>query len=370
MDTLSVLIKPASGRCNLRCKYCFYEDVAGQRSCFDCGFMDEDLLEKLVRQAMEIADRRVGFAFQGGEPMLRGLPFYRKLIELEQKYVRPGLIVEHSIQTNGTLIDEEWASFFEEHNFLVGLSIDGTRDNHDLNRVDALGSGTWKSVEHAWRLLAKHVVETNAVCVVTGFAARRGQAIYQNLKKLGFRFLQFIPCLDPMGKERGGEHYSLTPEQYGRFLRTVFDLWYRDWECGDYVSVRMFDDLVHILAGQTPGTCATNGTCGRYLVVEGDGSVYPCDFFVLDQWRLGSLAEQHLKDMWDAPLAERFCACGRGYPPKCVGCRWLPLCHGGCQRDWVDHDRNYHCEALSSFFEYAFPRLRHMAELEQTMLSR
>lgn len=370
MNTLSFLIKPASGQCNLRCKYCFYEDETDNRSLRDCGFMTEETLELLVRQAMEYTDHRVIFAFQGGEPMLRGLNFYKRLIHLERKYFRPSVQIEHSIQTNGTMINEEWATFFKDHNFLVGLSIDGTRENHNLNRVDGLGRGSWKAVENAWNLLTKYDVNTNAVCVITGPAARRGQAIYQNLKKLGFRYMQFIPCLDPIGKERGSEPYSLSPERYGHFLRTIFDLWYRDWEQGDYVSIRMFDDFVHILAGQIPGTCATNGSCGRYLVVEGDGSVYPCDFFALDSWKLGDLGKTPLPELLGSSLAEKFCTQGRGQPAECSGCPWLPLCNGGCQRDWVGNDRNYHCAALRAFFAYAYPRLQVMAKLErQAILS-
>ena len=297
MNTVSMLIKPASGRCNLRCRYCFYEDVSEHRQDHDLGLMDEDTAALMIRQAMEEAESRVSFAFQGGEPMVRGLPFFQRFVELERQYLRPGLTVEHSIQTNGTLIDEDWARFFRDNRFLVGLSLDGTKDLHDANRVDSQGRGTWNTVARTLTLLQKWQVEVNLLCVVTGPAARRGQAIYQNLKKLGGRYLQFIPCLDPMEEERGGRPFSLTPERYGRFLCTVFDLWYQDWEQGDYVSVRLFDDYVHLLDGQRAGTCATAGTCGRYFVVEGDGSVYPCDFFVLDQWRMGKLGEHTLEEL-------------------------------------------------------------------------
>lgn len=366
MRELSMLIKPASGRCNLRCKYCFYEDVTEHRDQADLGMMSEETLELLVRQAMELAEGRVSFAFQGGEPMLRGLDFYKTFVELERKYARPGLRVEHSIQTNGTLIDGDWADFFRENEFLVGLSLDGTRELHDANRVDVRGRGTWETVTRAMDILKTHGVDYNILCVVTGGLARRGQAVYQGLKKLGCRYLQFIPCLDPLG-ERGGQPFSLSPERYGRFLCTVFDLWYRDWERGDYVSVRLFDDYVHRLAGQPTGTCATAGSCGRYLVVEGDGSVYPCDFFVLDEWRLGRLGEQSLAELADAPLATQFRACGRGCPAACKDCPWLPLCNGGCQRDWVGQERNYHCAALRSFFAHAYPRMSRMAALERQM---
>lgn len=367
MNTVSMLIKPASGRCNMRCKYCFYEDVAGHRQDHDLGMMSEDTAELMIRQAMECARSRVSFAFQGGEPMLRGLPFFQRFVQLEQQYLRPGLTVEHSIQTNGTLIDESWAEFFRENHFLVGLSLDGTRDLHDSNRVDAGGKGTWSAVEGAWQLLQKHGVDANILCVVTRAAARRGQAIYNNLKKMGCRYLQFIPCLDPLEEARGSQPFSLTPDRYGTFLCQVFDLWYQDWARGDYVSIRLFDDYVHLLAGQKAGTCSTAGTCGRYFVVEGDGSVYPCDFFVLDEWRMGRLGDQTLEVLAGSGTARRFCEEGRGTPRACENCQWLPLCNGGCRRDWVGMDRNYHCAALRTFFAHAYPRLRQMAALERRM---
>ena len=335
----------------------------------DCGLMSEDTLELLIRQAMEVAEKRVSFAFQGGEPVLRGLPFFQKFIELERKYARSGMQIEHSIQTNGTLINEEWAAFFEEHNFLVGLSVDGIKELHDRNRVDASGKGSWNAVENARKILAKRGVNTNVVCVVTASVARRGQAVYTNLKKLGFRYVQFIPCLDPMEKERGNEPYSLSPERYGQFLCTIFDLWYKDWEQGNYVSVRMFDDLVHILAGQPAGTCTTNGSCGRYLVVEGDGSVYPCDFFAVDQWKLGDLKKDGLSALLESRLGKQFCVHGCGQPEECSGCPWVRLCNGGCQRDWVGNERNYYCAALRKFFQYTYHRLRHIAELERHLNS-
>ncbi|MCC8358099.1 MAG: anaerobic sulfatase maturase [Oscillospiraceae bacterium] len=367
MDTVSLLIKPASGRCNMRCRYCFYEDVTEHREESDLGFMTEETLEQMVQQAMEAAQRRVSFAFQGGEPMLRGLPFFRRFIELEERYRRPGLQIEHSIQTNGTLITQEWADFFRENRFLVGLSLDGTRELHNANRVDARGKGTWDAVVRSLGLLQKNQVDVNLLCVVTGATARRGQAVYQSLKKLGCRYMQFIPCLDPLEMERGGMAYSLSPQRYGQFLCVVFDQWYRDWAAGDYVSIRSFDDYVHMLAGQPAGTCATAGRCGQYFVVEGDGSVYPGDFFVLDAWRLGRLGQQSLEDLSRSPVAARFCSEGRGTPGECAGCSWLPLCNGGCRRDWVGMERNYHCQALRTFFEYSYPRMEQIARLERQM---
>lgn len=368
MKTVSVLLKPASGRCNLRCKYCFYEDVSELRQEPDLGFMSEATAEQLISQAAAHAQERISFAFQGGEPMLRGLPFFETFVALERRYLPSHLLVEHSIQTNGTLVNDEWARFFRDNHFLVGLSLDGTKDLHDGNRIDHFGKGTWNTVTRSLKLLQTWEVPVNLLCVITGAAARRGQAVYQNLKKLGARYLQFIPCLDPLEEERGNRPFSLSPERYGHFLCTVFDLWYQDWERGDYTSIRLFDDYVHLLAGQPAGTCATAGTCGRYFVVEGDGSVYPCDFFVLDSWRMGKLGMQTFAELADSERALRFCTEGRGTPRQCANCQWLPLCNGGCRRDWIGMDRNYHCTALRTFFAYAYPRLRQMAQLERRML--
>ncbi len=367
LPSVSLLIKPASGRCNLRCKYCFYEDVMDQRLESDLGLMTEQTLELLVRQAMETARHSVSFAFQGGEPMLRGLPFFRRFIELEQRYRKPDLRIEHSIQTNGTLIDQEWAEFFRENRFLVGISLDGTRENHDRNRVDIQGGGTWDRCLEGMRLLQKNQVDVNVLCVITGQAARRGPAIYQNIKNLGIRYIQFIPCLDPIQEPRGKQPFSLSPQRYGQFLCSVFDQWYRDWDRGDYVSIRLFDDYVHLLAGQPTGTCATTGHCGRYFVVEGDGSVYPCDFFVLDELKMGCLGEQTLAELSRSPIAADFCATGRGTPKNCHGCQWIRLCNGGCRRDWVGEDFNYHCQAMQAFFPYAYPRMARIAQLERQM---
>ena len=365
MKYVSLLIKPASGRCNLRCRYCFYEDVSSRRAGGDMGLMTYGTLEKLVKQSMALAEREVSFAFQGGEPMLRGVDFYRHFAACVERCKRPGLNVSCAIQTNGTLIDDEWAEFFREKRFLVGVSMDGTRELHDANRTDVRGRGSWSAAARGLSVLQRHGADVNILCVVTGAAARRGVAIYQNMKKLGVRFLQFIPCLDPLGEERGQRAFSLTPGRYETFLKAVFDQWYRDWESGHYVSVRLFDDYVHILAGQSPGTCATNGMCGQYFTVEADGGVYPCDFYVLDELRMGNIHENTLAELAASPVSRAFCERGAGSPDECRGCKWLPLCRGGCQRDWVGTERNYLCPALKGFFEYAYPRLEHIARAER-----
>ena len=369
MKHVSLLIKPASSLCNLRCRYCFYHDIADVRSVKSYGRMSLSTAERLIRSAFEAVSPggSIQFAFQGGEPTLAGLPFFRSFLELEARYAVPGVQVFHSIQTNGTLLDEDWAGFLRRHNFLVGLSIDGPKDIHDLHRVDGEGNGTWNRVTQALRLLQKHHVEVNLLCVVTGTCAKRPQKVYRALQKLGVPYLQFIACLDPLEGERGGASYSLTPALYGRFLCGLFDAWYLDWKAGHYTSVRLFDDYIHLLLGRPPGTCATAGQCGSYLVAEGDGSLYPCDFYVLDGWKLGEAGSCTLEEASRSPLARRILDEGRQRPPACRTCSWFSLCRGGCKRDWRTVNgaaENYYCESFRAFFSHAYPRLCEIARAE------
>ena len=370
MAQLSFLIKPASALCNQRCRYCFYEDEAAHRAVKNRGMMSEETAGRLIRAACAEAGRggELLFAFQGGEPTLAGLPFFRRFVELVNGSAAPGTRVSYSIQTNGSLLDAEWAAFLAENRFLVGLSLDGSREMHDLNRVDAEGKGTWGRTVKALRLLQKSGVEVNLLCVVTGQLARRPQQMYNSLKRLGVRYLQFIPCLDPIGNARGSAAYSLRAEEYGAFLCRLFDLWYEDWKRGEYVSVRLFDDYVHILCGEPVSACSASGRCGSYLVAESDGSLYPCDFYALDEWRLGDLRDgRSLKAIAECETARRFLAGSEERPNACRACRWFFLCRGGCRRDWCERDGetvNGFCESFRRFFPHSIDRLREIAAAE------
>lgn len=367
MEFRSYLIKPASDLCNMRCRYCFYHDVAQNRTVQHMGRMTEAVADALIAGAFDGAarDSTISFAFQGGEPTVRGLPYFRHFVEEVRRVNTRRLPVHFAIQTNGLALDEDWCRFLAENRFLVGVSIDGDKALHDAHRVDAQGDGTWNRVTANLRLLQKAGAEVNALCVVTRQCARSPQKVYHALQKLGLRYHQYIACLDPLEAQRGSLPFSLTPDAYGKFLCGLFDAWYRDWKAGTYTSIRYFEDLVHLLLGEPASACATCGNCGAYCVAEGDGSVYPCDFFVLDQFRMGKLGEQTLAELAQSELAGAFCARGRGFPAQCAGCQWLPLCGGGCQRDWIGLDRNYQCEALRTFFAYAYPRLSRIAALER-----
>lgn len=364
MPPLSILIKPASGMCNMRCRYCFYHDVAKNRDISSYGMMSEDTLSILVEKAMEYAEGDCTFAFQGGEPTMRGLDFYQKLMALQKKYYKKGVTVHNSIQTNGYAINEQWAEFFAENKFLVGLSMDGGRELHDSCRIDANGNGTFSTVMKTAELFNRYQVEYNILCVVTNFIARHGHAVYRFFKKNGFRYLQFIQCLDPFEELKG--EYSLEAKRYGEFLRSTFDLYYQDFMKDDYVSIRMFDNYLGMLLGNPPESCGMSGICNCYFVVEGDGSVYPCDFYVLDEWKIGNIRENSFPGMLHHENARRFVQSSNYIDPACKSCKWFQLCRGGCRRcrePFVDgHPTlNAFCESYYAFFEYSYKRMLEMA---------
>ena len=281
MRSVTFLVKPASSLCDMRCRYCFYHDISDIREVKSMGMMSSDTAEALLKAAFAAVGPGgfVQFTFQGGEPTLAGLEFFRSFMALEEQHRPKDVQVGHSIQTNGLHINEEWAQFLKEHRFLVGLSVDGNQVIHDAHRIDAAGKGTWDRVTAALALLDRYGVEANILCVVSAMVAKNPQKVYASLRKLGDHPLQFIPCLDPLEAQRGSEPHSLKPEAYGRFLCGLFDCWYRDWKAGNYISIRTFDDYLRILMRMPPSTCATSGACGSYLVAEGDGSLYPCDFY-------------------------------------------------------------------------------------------
>ena len=297
MPHISLLVKPASSLCNMRCRYCFYADEAASRSQGSLGLMTRDTAAEMVRQALAAAgpSGQLTVAFQGGEPTVAGLGFFEDFVADMTRYNTARIPVAYAFQTNGLALDETWAAFLARNRFLVGVSVDGDKALHDEFRVDAGGKGTWNRVQKNLAMLLRAGVACNLLCVVTRRCARSAVRVYHALQKTGVEYLQFIPCLDPLDGPRGGQPWSLTPEEYGNFLCALFEEWYRDWAAGRYTSVRLFEDYVELAMGLPPSTCATSGRCGAYFVVEGDGSVYPCDFYALDRWKLGNLLETPLE---------------------------------------------------------------------------
>ena len=366
MPQINMLIKPASGFCNMRCDYCFYCDVAQNRETENFGLMSRETQETLVRKALEYADGSCNFAFQGGEPTLAGLEFFKRQVELQKKYNIKNVIVTNALQTNGYGITEEWASFFAENNFLVGLSLDGPRDIHDILRKDASGEGTFDRIMVTVEMFNKYKVEYNILTVVNKYVAQNPKDVYSFFKSKGFRYLQFIECLDPF--DAVSRDYSLTSEDYADFMKAVFDEYYNDFMKGRYISVRSFDNYISILIGRPPEACGMSGSCTAYHLVESNGNVYPCDFYVLDEWRLGNVNDDKLFDMINSSVAKNFVDVSRSVHDECKKCKYYKLCRGGCRRDrepFVNGvpSQNKYCKAYKAFFDKNIDRLIGIARM-------
>lgn len=368
MPPLSVMIKPSSGNCNMSCAYCFYCDEMRNRTQPSYGFMTEETLKNVIRRTLLRAEGHISYAFQGGEPTLRGLDFFRKVMEYQRLYNRRGIQVSNAFQTNGYALDDDWCSFFAQHRFLVGISVDGTKEIHDSLRRGRGDMGpTFDRVDAAAGLLEKHGVEYNILTVVTRQVAENIKEIYRFYDKKGWRYQQYIECLDPLEKEWGQEPHSLTPEAYGRFLIDLFTLWHEDWRRGRMPYNRKFENYVAILLGRMPESCEQRGVCGMQMVVEADGSVYPCDFYVMDRYRLGNFNTDRV-DHIDAKRREiAFVEESGKVSQVCRNCGYYRVCRGGCQRSKLFYPeekgyRSYFCEGYRMFFRECLGRLQEMAD--------
>ena len=373
MPPISLLVKPASGSCNMRCRYCFYTDETENRTVPSMGVMSIETMKTMVDKALTFADGDCSFAFQGGEPSLAGLPFFRALTDYVKDHPNPKRVrVHYSFQTNGYNLNEDWAKWFVENQVLVGISLDGPKEIHDRYRVDHAGKGTYQKVMSSIQLFNKYHVDYNILTVVTSATSRHGQQVYNFFKKNDFRYQQYIECLDPIGEVQGGYEYSLTPERYEEFLKTTFDSWYLDMKSGRYVYNRYFENLMMIIARQGAESCNMRGVCGAQWVIEADGSVYPCDFYALDEWYLGNINQDSFETMEQQRQTLGFIEWSKQIPEDCKNCRYFGLCRNGCRRNREpvtsnSTQKNYFCSAYKNFIEYAYPRL---AEIYQMLVRR
>lgn len=328
----SVMIKPASGLCNLECKYCFYADVSHRREVMCCGIMTEETARRIIHNIFsDLPDgSTVSIGFQGGEPTLAGLDFFRYFTETVSGACG-SVHVEYTLQTNGLMLDDEWCRFLLAHKVLVGLSLDGDGELHDLNRVDRRGEGSFSRVIAAKRLLEQHGIEYNVLTVLTNRLARYPKRIWQFLCDRKIGYVQFIPCLDALDSPTLSP-YALTPGHFASFYTELFRLWADALRSGRYISVKLFDDIFNMLLKHQVTACGLTGVCQRQIVVEADGSVYPCDFYAVDQWRLGNLAETPLTSLADNDIAKAFRCRPKPVHAVCGDCRFAKLCGGGCAR--------------------------------------
>lgn len=368
MPPLSLLIKPASGLCNLRCTYCFYNDITNKRFQESYGIMSLSTMEQVIIRAFEFADGYCSFAFQGGEPTLAGLDFYKKFVELVNLYNNKKLPIHYALQTNGYCLSPEWGDFFNQNQFLIGISLDGTIHTHNAFRIHSSGGKTFAEIMETIHMLEDKSVEFNILTVVNSKTAASIRKIYSFYKKNNFNYLQFIPCLEPYEELSGQKEYSLTSEMYGQFLCDLFDLWHLDIMQGKLVSIRLFDNYISMLNGLPPESCDMRGICSQQHVIEADGSVYPCDFFVFDKYRLGNVWEDRVAEMNIKGSEIKFIEESVITKTECKACQYYVLCRGGCKRHRMmagdpSDQNNYFCASYKRFFAYAQERLIQIARM-------
>jgi len=368
-----LLIKPAGADCNLRCAYCFYFEKSALYPQQRVHRMSNEVLREMVRQMMTSGQTELGFSWQGGEPTLCDLEFFRAAVRYQQEFGRTGQTVANSLQTNGILINDEWCEFFAQYKFLIGLSLDGPPDVHDHYRRFGDGRGSHEYALRAADLMNRHGVEFNILAVVNELSARHSARIYQYFREQDMRYFQFIPCIERDPQTGGPAPFSVSPEGYGDFLCGLFDEWVKNFENGwPVVSERTFDSLMHTYLGRPAPMCIFMETCGDYVVVEHSGDVYSCDFYVEPSCHLGNLFERDLSLLAASQKQVEFGERKRQRPPECDPCRWLPHCYGGCLKDRfaipATEGRDWFCTAYKRFFAHSEPtfiqlRDRYLAEM-------
>jgi uncharacterized protein len=375
MRDISILVKPASGLCNMHCDYCFYCDEAQKRQQASYGMMSVETLRNVIKRTLMRTEDVYNLAFQGGEPTLCGISFFEQVVDFVHRYNRNHAHINLALQTNGYALDENWCRFFAENHFLIGMSVDGTPEIHERYRHAKDGGRSYEHCLKAAGLMDAFHVDYNILTVVHRMTAGHIREIYQSYREHGWHYQQYIACLEPLGETRGDREYALKPETYGRFLTTLFAMWYEDFLAGQEPYIRQFDNYISILLGQEPESCEQRGTCGLQYVVEADGSVYPCDFYVLDRYRLGNFNENLLPEIDVKRSKIGFCYRSEKLPDRCRQCRWLTVCRGGCYRQRMsgcqgEANLNYFCEAYQMFFETCWERLNRAAEITRERMER
>ncbi|SDL86687.1 anaerobic sulfatase maturase [Aliiruegeria lutimaris] len=386
--SFQVMTKPMGPKCNLDCKYCYYlekERFYPEEKKFH---MPEEVLETYIRDyiaAQHAAGaQEIWFSWQGGEPTMLGVEYFRKIVELEQQYCPPGTVIRNALQTNATLVDEEWAAFFKQHDFLIGVSIDGPKKIHDRYRYYRNGSGSFDKVMEGIRILQAHGVEINALVVVQRENARKPKEVYRFLKKVGFRHIQFIPIVERVTEdgtlagppqsdseiEAQVSRWSVLPKDFGSFLNAVFDEWVRH-DVGE-VFIQFFEIQIGLWLGRPVGLCVFAEECGQALAMEHNGDLFSCDHYVYPEYRLGNIMEEKIEALVAKPEQQRFGEEKRTTLPKqCQECKFRFACNGGCPKHRLlstsdgEPGLNYFCASYLSFFHHAGPWIRVMTDLNR-----
>ena len=378
---LYVMLKPAGAHCNLACKYCYYLEKNKLYPTAQRHLMSDEMLEQFTREYIEAQTmNQVLFTWHGGEPLLRSIDFYRKALSLQQKYAG-GRCIDNVIQTNGTLLTDEWCEFFAQNHWLVGISIDGPQPDHDHYRLTAAGKPSWKKVMQGIKLLKKHGVEWNAMAVVNAYNANHPLEFYRFFKENGCQFLQFTPIVERLTRHEDGRtlasladkneiplsEASVTPEQWGYFLCAIFDEWVRK-DVGK-IFVEIFDCTLANWMGISPGICAYSKECGHAGVMEHNGDVYSCDHFVFPEYKLGNIRDHSLIDMLYGEQQQEFSRLKHSsLPRQCKECDMEFACHGECPKNrfmkdkYGDSGLNYLCPGYYHYYQHVAPYMDYMKQ--------
>ena len=378
---LYVMLKPAGAHCNLACKYCYYLEKNKLYPTAQRHLMSDEMLEQFTREYIEAQTmNQVLFTWHGGEPLLRSIDFYRKALSLQQKYAG-GRRIDNVIQTNGTLLTDEWCEFFAQNHWLVGISIDGPQPDHDHYRLTAAGKPSWKKVMQGIKLLKKHGVEWNAMAVVNAYNANHPLEFYRFFKENGCQFLQFTPIVERLTRHEDGRtlasladkdeislsEASVTPKQWGYFLCAIFDEWVRK-DVGK-IFVEIFDCTLANWMGISPGICAYSKECGHAGVMEHNGDVYSCDHFVFPEYKLGNIRDHSLIDMLYGEQQQEFSRLKHSsLPRQCKECDMEFACHGECPKNrfmkdkYGDSGLNYLCPGYYHYYQHVAPYMDYMKQ--------
>ncbi len=363
MQPFTLLIKPSGSDCNIDCTYCFYKNRApeiGQGR----QRMSDEVLEKLIKDYFKLDLPVFGFAWQGGEPTVMGLDFFEKAVALQRKYGPARCQISNTMQTNAVLLDDKWCRFFRDNKFLLGVSIDGPKEYHDHYRVDHSGSGTFDKVIAAINNLKKYEVEFNTLTLLNDRNVTHPDELFDFFVANDLRYMQLIPCMETDPAAGKIADFSITPEQYGRFLCRIFDRWY---EYGpEKLNIRDIDSLVSYFVLGSHTICTYSSRCSGFVVVEHTGDCFCCEFFVEPKWRLGNILETPLEKLAAGSTKRAFARAKQNLPNDCLLCRHLSVCRGGCMKyrfapDGRAGPQSYFCESYKRFFDYAVPRSRQIA---------
>ncbi len=365
MQPFTLLIKPSGSDCNLDCKYCFYKHRSPEIGT-GTQRMTDRVLEKLIKDYMKLAFPVSGFSWQGGEPTLMGLDFYKRAVELQKKYGQSGRQVSNALQTNAVLLDDKWCTFLHENKFLVGISIDGPKKFHDYYRKDHSGRSTFDKVITAIENCKKHNVEFNILTLLNNKNIDHPDELFDFFIENDIRYLQFITCVERDPETGEIADFSITPAQYGQFLCRIFDRWHDHGP--DKLSIRTFDSILAYCVAGKHSICTFDKQCSAYIVIEHTGDAFCCDFFVEPKWKLGSIFETPIEKLATSTKKRQFARAKQQLCDKCLVCSCLAVCRGGCMKDRAaatdngDWNRqSYLCEGYKRFFDHAMPRFMQLA---------